>query len=131
MKPPSNLDNHFVVDPAKYDFYAMDAYRLLGEDKLAETYAYGVIDSGTDFDGRERSPMRIAEARVTLGVTAARSGDVDKAVHYGRLALSGDRRSLPSLLMVSRELATIVRKRYADSPQVVSYLEELHSLSAA
>jgi hypothetical protein len=34
---PDNLDNHFVVDPAKFDFYAMDCYRVLGEDRLAPT----------------------------------------------------------------------------------------------
>ena len=31
---PDNLDNHFVVDPAKFDFYAMDCYRVLGENRL-------------------------------------------------------------------------------------------------
>jgi hypothetical protein len=25
---PDNLDNHFVVGPAKFDFYAMDCYAL-------------------------------------------------------------------------------------------------------
>ena len=28
-------DNHFVVDPDKFDFYAMDCYRLIGDEKLA------------------------------------------------------------------------------------------------
>src|SRR5262249_1873899 len=28
---PENLDHHFVVDPTKFDFYAMDCYRHLGE----------------------------------------------------------------------------------------------------
>ncbi|MFD0596173.1 XRE family transcriptional regulator [Catellatospora coxensis] len=27
---PDDLNNHFVVDPAKFDFYAMDGYRLVG-----------------------------------------------------------------------------------------------------
>jgi hypothetical protein len=67
---PDNLDNHFLVDPAKFDFYAMDCYRLLGEDRLAEAYAHQVIANGTDYDGTERAPMRNAEARVTLGVLA-------------------------------------------------------------
>lgn len=30
LEHPTNLDHHFVVDPSKFDFYAMDAYRLLG-----------------------------------------------------------------------------------------------------
>jgi hypothetical protein len=42
---PDNLDNHFVVDPTKFDFYAMDCYRMLAEDRLAETLADEVIRS--------------------------------------------------------------------------------------
>ena len=26
---PDNIDNHFVVNPTKFDFYAMDCYRML------------------------------------------------------------------------------------------------------
>jgi hypothetical protein len=32
-----NLDRHFVVDPTRFDFYMMDCYRHLAEDRLAET----------------------------------------------------------------------------------------------
>ncbi len=71
MPYPENLDHHFVVDPTKFDFYAMDCYRMLAEDKLAGTLADEVIKSSTDFDGTERAPMRTAEARITLGVIAA------------------------------------------------------------
>jgi hypothetical protein len=128
---PDNLDNHFVVDPTKFDFYAMDCYRLLGVDSLAETYADEVIRAGTDVDGTERSPMRIAEARITLGVVAGRQGDVDQAVSYGRQALTGDRKSLPSLLMVSRELGTLVDGRFADDANARDYLDQLSELRNA
>jgi hypothetical protein len=131
MAHPENLDHHFVVDPAKFDFYAMDCYRMLGEDKFAQTLAEEVIRASTDFDGTERSPMRIAEARITLGVTAAHQGDLDSAVHYGEWALNGERKSLPSLLMVSRELAAIVSKKYTDEPSGIAYLDHLTSLSQA
>ena len=67
MPYPTNLDNHFVVDPAKYDFYAMDCYRVVGENVLAATAAEEVIASSTDFDGTVRKPMRVAEAEITLG----------------------------------------------------------------
>ncbi len=56
---PTNLDNHFMVDPSKYDFYAMDCYRIVGEDRLAETYAHEVIGVGTSYDGQERSSARL------------------------------------------------------------------------
>jgi hypothetical protein len=128
LEHPSNLDNHFVVDPSKFDFYVMDAYRILGEDKLAATYADEVIRASTDFDGQERMPMRIAEAQVTHGVVAAREGDIEQAVVYGRMAFKGTRKSLPSLLMVSRELAQLVRQTNPDHPVVQDYLDELRAL---
>jgi hypothetical protein len=65
MPYPENLAHHFVVDPTKFDFYAMDCYRHLAEDKLAENLAGEVIRSSIDFDGSERAPMRTAEARIT------------------------------------------------------------------
>ncbi len=80
---PENLGHHFVVDPTKFDFYAMDCYRLLGDDKIAETLADEVIQASTDFDGTERAPMRLAEARITLGVVAARQGELEQAINYG------------------------------------------------
>jgi len=63
MPYPENLDHHFVVDPIKFDFYAMDCYRHLADDNLAENLADEVIRSSTDFDGKERAPMRLAEAQ--------------------------------------------------------------------
>ncbi|MDK1473276.1 XRE family transcriptional regulator [Streptomyces sp. 549] len=131
MPQPENLDNHFVVDPAKFDFYAMDCYRLVGEDKLASNLAEQVLSEGTDFDGTERSPMRNAEARVTLGVTAARAGDLEGALTYGGRALEGERQSVPSLIMTSRELAAVVRDRYASDPSAQDYLTQLRDLGQA
>lgn len=131
LEPPANLDHHFVVDPSKFDFYAMDAYRVLGEDRLAETCADEVIRVGTDVDGSERRPMRVAEARITRGVVAARDGDVERAVAEGERALQGARKSLPSLLMVSRELGALVRQRFARHQDGRAYLDHLHDLARA
>jgi hypothetical protein len=129
MPYPENLDHHFVVDPTKLDFYAMDCYRQLAEDKMAATLANEVIRASTDFDGTERAPMRSAEARVTLGVVAARQGDVNQAVHHGQQALSGERMSLPSLTMVSRDLIKVLKERYPAEPATREYLEEIRQLS--
>lgn len=129
MPYPENLDHHFVVDPAKFDYYAMDCYRLLGENAIAETLAHEVIRAGTDFDGAEKQPMRMAEARVTLGVVAARRGDLEQAVNYGEWALKGDRQSLPSLLLVSRELASVVSRDFPGEATSRSYLDHLDTLS--
>lgn len=74
--------------------------------------------------------MRNAEARVTLGVLAARRGDLEQAVSYGERALEGKRKSLPSLLMTSRELATLLRSKYREASETTSYLDRLRSLQA-
>lgn len=126
---PENIDHHFVVDPAKFDFYAMDCYRMLREDSIAENLARQVISAGTDFDGTERSPMRIAEARVTLGVVAARQGEIGVAIEYGQKALEGNRRSLPSLTMVSRELGTELQRNHGHNADARAYLHELRELA--
>ncbi|SES37941.1 hypothetical protein SAMN05216188_14611 [Lentzea xinjiangensis] len=125
---PENTDNHFVVDPAKFDFYAMDCLRHIGEDRLARELAEEVIRVGTDFNGRKKSPMRIAEAQVTLGVAAAREGDLEQALARGRQALSGDRKSLPSLAMVARDLEAVLKDRYEDEPEAREYLGELRNI---
>jgi hypothetical protein len=99
-----------------FDLYTMDCYRHLAEDATAENLADDVIQASTDFDGTERAPMRLAEARVTLGVVAARQGDLEHAVHYGEQALHGQRRSLPSLMMVRRDLIRVLKSATHLSP---------------
>ena len=125
---PENPDNHFVVDPARFDLWAMDCYRVLGEDRLAAGYAREVLRQGSDPDGRDHSPMRSAEAHITLGVVAARSRDVETAVHEGKLALGGERKSLPSLLVASRELAYVLDRNFQGQPQADAYAQELRQL---
>jgi transcriptional regulator with XRE-family HTH domain len=129
MPYPENLDHHFVVDPTKFDFYAMDCYRHLGDDRVAESLATEVIEAATDFDGTERAPMRIAEARITLGVVAAREGELELAIQHGERALSNERKSVPSLVMVSRDLTRVLKDRYPDEPVTKSYLDELAAIS--
>ncbi|QTA31556.1 hypothetical protein JHY03_16910 [Streptomyces sp. CA-256286] len=72
--------------------------------------------------------MRNAEARVTLGVTAAREGDLEQALIHGERALQGDRQSVPSLIMTSRELAAVMRQRYSEEPAAQDYLNHLQEL---
>jgi transcriptional regulator with XRE-family HTH domain len=127
---PEDLDNHFSVDPSKFDYYAMDCYRLLGEDRRAEIYAREVLRYSVSPDGRDHQPMRTAEARITLGVAAARAGDVEAAVALGRQALGGERKSLPSLLNVSRELKNLLQERHPKAKEAAAYVDELRALMA-
>ena len=46
-------------------------------------------------------------------------------------ALEGDRKSLPSLLMVSRDLAKVLNDRHSDATQTQDYLDQLASLTSA
>lgn len=128
MPYPDNIQNHFVVDPSKYDFYAMDCYRHTGENERARELAEEVMRVSVDFDHAERWPMRIAEARITLGVVAARGGDLDEALVHGRNALAGARQSLPSLAMVARDLGQVLSTQYAEAPDAVAYLDQLRSI---
>ncbi|GAB3742738.1 hypothetical protein GCM10027598_75010 [Amycolatopsis oliviviridis] len=128
MPYPDNIDNHFVVDPNKFDFYAMDCYRHVGENNLARELSEEVIRASTDFDRRERWPMRVAEAQITLGVIAAREGDLDEAIGRGRKALDGERKSLPSLALVARDLSGVLQERFADEPKAASYLDQLRTI---
>ena len=121
-----NPDDHFVVDPAKWHFYEMDVYRNLGQNALAQVYAEEVLRLGTTEFGVERSPMRNAEAHITLGVVAARAGDVDEAVAQGMTALVGARRSIPSLLMVAQELAHELQEPpFAEHPGSTEFRAEV------
>jgi len=103
----------------------------LADDKMAENLASEVIHASTDFHVKERAPMRLAEARITLGVVAARQGDLDEAVSQGEHALSGQHRSLPSLLMASRDLTKLLNERYPGVAGTRQYLDQFHALSAS
>jgi tetratricopeptide (TPR) repeat protein len=102
---PARPEHQFVVDPDKWDFYAMDTYRIVGEDQLAKRNAEEVIQRSVNPEGVLVAPMRNAEAQLTLAVIAARQGDVEEAAALGTQALQNGRRSRPSLLMVASELA--------------------------
>ncbi|MFE5810585.1 XRE family transcriptional regulator [Streptomyces sp. NPDC056491] len=128
---PENVSNHFVVDPGKFDFYRMDCYRRVGEDRMAQNLAQQVLQAGVDFDGTERSPMRNAEARVTLGVAAARDGDLESALTFGEQALGGTRRSVPSLAMVSEDLGRVLTQQYGASPDAQEFLHHIKALRAS
>ncbi|HET6504001.1 MAG TPA: helix-turn-helix transcriptional regulator [Amycolatopsis sp.] len=101
---PERPDNHFVVDPDKWDFYAMDTYRIVGQDDLARRNALEVMRRGVKPDGQIVTPMRNAEAQLTLAVIAARQGETSEAATLGIEALQNGRQSRPSLLMVASEL---------------------------
>lgn len=125
---PENTDNHFVVDPSKFDFYAMDCYRHIGNVPLSRTLAEGVLRSGTGFGGEDRSPMRNAEAHITLAVASVADGDVDEALREGRQAIRAGRQSIPSLTMVISDLVHVLDLHHADDAHVRDFKAEVRAL---
>lgn len=121
---PTNVRNHFVVDPTKASFYAMDAYRVLGENSQAHAMAETIVRTSTTPTGEVISPMRLAEAQLTQALVAARSGDVAGAMSLAETALSHDRRCLPSLQLVVGEVAHEIGRSNPTSA------EELRELTA-
>jgi hypothetical protein len=111
---PTRPENHFVVEPAKWDFHAMDCYRLVGADRHAAAHANAVLDHSRRPDGIDANPMRAAEARLTLAVLAVRGGDLDAAVGWTARALSQPRRSVVPLANLVREVLGEARQRYRD-----------------
>ncbi|SHH13203.1 Helix-turn-helix domain-containing protein [Streptoalloteichus hindustanus] len=122
---PSRPENHFVIDPTKWDFYAMDCYRLVGEHKKAAEHAHEVIHLAQRPDGTERSPMRALEARLTLAIIALREGDLEAAQSWTEVALSTDRRSVMSLAMLTGEMVSELRHRHDNDPAAAALLDQL------
>jgi hypothetical protein len=125
---PEHRDHHFVIDPNKWDFYEMDAYRMLGDDDRARGHAHEVIRLSTAGDGHEIYPMRAAEARLTLGVAAARAGELEEAVTLAERALDTDRKSLPSLLLVAQDLTDELTERYPNEPLTKEFENQVRSV---
>ena len=125
---PAHPEHHFTVDPDKLVFYAMDCYRIAGQDAKAAEAAREVLRRGTAPDGTPRWPMRRSQAQLTLGVAAARDGELEAAVAYGVRALAEPRRSLPSLLLVAGELEAELTARYSRERVTGEYLERLRAL---
>lgn len=112
---PTNVRNHFEVDPTKASFYAMDAYRVLGENAQAHAMAETIVRTSTAPTGEVISPMRLAEAQLTQSLVAARAGDVRGAMDLAGDALSHDRRCIPSLQLVVGEVAHEIGRSNPDS----------------
>jgi transcriptional regulator with XRE-family HTH domain len=125
---PVNPRNHFQVDPAKFDFYAMDCYRAVGDDALAMAMAEAVTATSTSPGGDVISPMRLSEAELTKATVLARAGEVNAATAAAEAGLDGDRRSLPSLLMVGSEVANELRRLHPHNESAVEFGHHIYLL---
>ena len=64
-----------------------------------------------------------------MRVIAATNCDLEAAISQGERALSAPRKSLPSLLMVSRDLTKVLNDQYPSEPATQAYLDQIHALS--
>jgi transcriptional regulator with XRE-family HTH domain len=115
---PTRPDNHFVIDPTKWDFYAMDCYRIDGDNTRAAEHAQEILRLSQRPDGSDRSPMRATEARLTLSIVSLRDGDIDRATDWARKAFNTDRKSVNTLSMITDELHHEARKLFGDDPAI-------------
>jgi tetratricopeptide (TPR) repeat protein len=115
---PTRPENHFVIDPTKWDFYTMDCYRIAGDNTRAAEHAHEVLRLSRRPDGSDRSPMRASEARLTLAIVSLRDGDIDRATDWARKAFQADRKSVNSLIMITDELYHEARTQFGDDPAI-------------
>lgn len=127
---PTRRENHFVIDPSKWDFYAMDCYRLLGDRDRAVEHATGVITDSIGPDGRSRWPMRASQAQMALAVLAVQDGDLDGGMDHAHVAMTESRRSLMSLVGAAREVVAAMRAIYPAEQITAEFVDELRALRA-
>jgi hypothetical protein len=112
LPTPDHPEHHFVFDRGKWVYYAATIHAWLGDDDAAERHARSIISGHVRSDGSSSSPMRVANARIDLGLVHARRGELDAAVHEGIGAFDYERRSVSDLVSRADELAASLRSRF-------------------
>jgi tetratricopeptide (TPR) repeat protein len=126
--PAIHYPRHFVFDSTKFPFYVASCYQWLGEYDKAEEYALQVLRECEANGTTARSPMRLAEVYIILGLVYAHRGDLDAAVNSGLRALTYERKSGPSLLIRAAELNAAIAERFPGTPQVAEFDEKLRAI---
>ena len=126
--PAIDYPRHFIFDRTKFPFYVASCYQWLGDDDKAEMYAQQVLSECERYGTTERSPMRIAEVHITLGIIRARRGNLEGAVESGSHALTYDRKSGPSLLIRAGELNKLMTEKYPGTRQAREFDERFRAI---
>jgi tetratricopeptide (TPR) repeat protein len=126
--PAINYPRHFIYDRTKFPFYMASCYQWLGDDAKAEEFANQVFRECEENGTTLRSPMRMADMHITLGLVHAHRGDLDGAVESGTRALAYERKSGPSLLIRARDLNTAVAERFPGTQQAEDFDERLRAI---
>lgn len=126
--PRADDPRHFVYDPSKFPFYVASCYQWLGEDARAEEYAQRVISECAENGTTERSPMRMAEIYITLGLVETHRRDVHAAVHAGTQALTYERQTQPHLLVRIAEFHSALMNAFPDASEAHDFDEKFTAL---
>jgi tetratricopeptide (TPR) repeat protein len=126
--PAIHYPRHFVFDSTKFPFYVASCYQWLGEYDKAEQYAMQVIRECEANGTTARSPMRLAEVNIILGLVHAHRGELGSAVNSGLRALAYERKSGPSLLIRAAELNAAIAERFPGAPEAAEFDEKLRSV---
>ncbi len=121
-------ENHFVFDPAKYEFYAAPIYEWLGEHERAEEHCHEVFDRCTAADGTTAWPMRLSDTQSTMALVQLHQGDLGGAIEYGNRALRHDRRCVPSLMSGASDVLADLERRHPREAVVHTFRERFVEL---
>jgi hypothetical protein len=127
LPDPAHPEHHFVFDHPKWVFYAATVHAWLEDDDAAEEHAREIVDRHTRPDGSSTAPMRVANARVDLGLVHVRRGDLDAAVSEGVGAFEFERQSLSDLVARGGELSAALLARFPGEHRA----DEVHDRLAA
>lgn len=126
--PATHYPRHFIYDSTKFPFYVASCHQWLSNYEKAEESAQQVIRECEDNGTTERSPMRLADIHITLGLIHAHRGELDAALHSGFQALTYERKSGPSLLIRAAELNNAIGKKFPKAARVTEFDEKLRQL---
>jgi tetratricopeptide (TPR) repeat protein len=126
--PAIYYPRHFVYDRSKFPFYAASCYLWLGDYPKAEDFANQVLKECEANSTAIRSPMRLADVHITLGVIRAQRGDLNGAVESGSQALAYQRKSGPSLLIRANELSITLNEKFPGTQQANGFDERLRGI---
>ena len=89
-----------------------------------------VRQMSTTPSGTVLAPMRLAEAELTQAIIYARSGELNQALTTANEAVAIGRQSLPSLLLVAREVSDEITRLHPGSQQAAAFAHHLSHLES-
>lgn len=126
--PAFDYPRHFIYDRTKFPFYVASCYQWLGDDVKAEKFVNQVLKECEANGTTQRSPMRLAEVHITLGLIQTQRGDLEAAVESGSHALTYERKSGPSLLIRAAELNRAISEKFPDACRSDEFDEKLRAI---